>query len=299
MIDDWKHIKFGKISDFKNGINFEKDQKGEIGVPTIDVKNMYTSSCYVNTRDLYSVNKTISKDYYLQNGDLLFVRSSLKEEGVGWTSLYNGEPNKITYCGFIIRARLFEAVKNDIDTNFLTYFFRTEISRKELVSGSGRVAITNINQGLLQEIKIPIPTITEQRKITYVLNTVQKAIEQQGKLIYTTMEIKKSLMQKLFTEGTKGEKQKQTEIGLVPKSWEIKKLGKVADVTSGGTPSRTEKEYWDNGTIPWVKTGEVNYCIIEKAQEYITEKGLKNSSAKLYSRVSASRQAQPIKSRVR
>lgn len=232
MREEWNKIEFGTISDFKNGINFEKNQKGEIGIPTIDVKNMYTDSCYVNTADIYSVNKKIPQDYYLQNDDLLFVRSSLKEEGVGWTSLYKGEPNKITYCGFIIRARLFDEFKNKFDSKFLTYFFRTDLTRKELVSGSGRVAITNINQGLLSQIKIPVPSLPEQRKIAYVLSTVQKAIEQQDKLIRHTTELKKALMQKLFTEGAKGEKQKQTEIGLVPESWDVVELSEVCDRVS-------------------------------------------------------------------
>jgi type I restriction enzyme S subunit len=58
---------------------------------------------------------------------------------------------------------------------------------------------------------ISLSPLPEQRKIAYILSTIQKAIEQQDKLIKTTAELKKALMQKLFTEGTKGEKQKQTE----------------------------------------------------------------------------------------
>ncbi len=185
----WEHIEFGKIADFKNGINFEKEQKGDNGIPTIDVKNMYSDSCYVNTNELYRVNKTIDPDYYLTKGDLLFVRSSLKEEGVGWTSLFNGESKSVTFCGFIIRARIKEESREEIDTKFLTYFFRSDIPRKELVSGSGRVAITNINQGLLKSIMIPKPSLSEQRKIAHVLSTVQKAIEQQDNLMHTTTEL--------------------------------------------------------------------------------------------------------------
>jgi type I restriction enzyme S subunit len=135
---------------------------------------------------------------------------------------------------------------------------------------------------LLKEKHLQKPPLPEQRKIAYVLSTVQKAIEQQDKLIRTTTELKKALMQKLFTEGTKGEKLKQTEIGWVPESWEVTTIGRIADVTSGGTPSRKEISFWENGNIPWVKTGEVDYCVINEAEEYITDLGLKNTSAKLY-----------------
>jgi len=63
--------------------------------------------------------------------------------------------------------------------------------------------------------------------------------------------------------------------------WEGKKLSDVSDISSGGTPSRSEESFW-NGSIPWVSTSLIDFNIICKADEYITEKGLKNSSAKLF-----------------
>jgi type I restriction enzyme S subunit len=61
----------------------------------------------------------------------------------------------------------------------------------------------------------------------------------------------------------------------------IKFISDVADTTSGGTPSRGNVEYY-NGDIPWLKSGELNDGLIENAEEYITKKGLANSSAKLH-----------------
>ena len=71
------------------------------------------------------------------------------------------------------------------------------------------------------EIKLPVPAQPEQRKIAAVLGLVQRAIEQQERLIALTTELKKALLHKLFTEGLRGEPQKQTEIGPVPESWEV------------------------------------------------------------------------------
>lgn len=70
---------------------------------------------------------------------------------------------------------------------------------------------------------------------------------------------------------------------MAPKGWDVKPLCDIARVTSGGTPSRARPEYWQNGTIPWIRTTEVQNCILnpEDVQEYISEEGLKNSSAKL------------------
>ena len=77
---------------------------------------------------------------------------------------------------------------------------------------------------LLKKFKFGLPTLEEQCNIAYILSKIQSAIEAQEKIIQTTTELKKALMQKLFTEGLKGEPQKETEIGLVPKSWEVVKL---------------------------------------------------------------------------
>ncbi len=96
----------------------------------------------------------------------------------------------------------------------------------------------NRHYKLLKEKILVQPDFPEQRKIAYVLSTIQKAIEQQDKLIKTTTELKKALMQKLFTEGLYGEKQKQTEIGLVPESWEIVKIGDIIEKTKLKDPTK-------------------------------------------------------------
>lgn len=67
----------------------------------------------------------------------------------------------------------------------------------------------------------------------------------------------------------------------LPKDWNIKTLGEVCTTTSGGTPSRGNKLYY-NGTIPWVKSGELNKGIIYDTEEKITEEAIKNSSAKIF-----------------
>lgn len=69
----------------------------------------------------------------------------------------------------------------------------------------------------------------------------------------------------------------------LPNGWKRSTLGEIAHISSGGTPSRSQPEYWENGDIPWIRTTEVQNCILypENTQEFITGKGLQNSSAKL------------------
>lgn len=60
------------------------------------------------------------------------------------------------------------------------------------------------------------------------------------------------------------------------------RLGDIADIKAGGTPSRSNKEYWDNGKIPWAKISDFNGKFLDKTEEFINENGLENSSAKLF-----------------
>ncbi len=133
----------------------------------------------------------------------------------------------------------------------------------------------------------PLPPLREQQKIAAVLSAVQTAKEKSEAVINAARELKKSMMKHLFTYGPVPPEEtvniplKETEIGLVPEEWEVVRLGEVADIKSGGTPSREKREYWIGGNVPWIKSEQCQDCFIYTANEYITNLGLENSSAKL------------------
>lgn len=167
-----------------------------------------------------------------------------------------------------------------LESEFLHYQFVKRYDEVRNITGSDDRS--GLNLALIRAIPIALPPLPEQKKIAIFLSTVQRAIEAQERIIQATTELKKALMHKLFTEGLRNEPQKQTEIGLVPESWEVCKVGDVAKTQSGGTPTREVAENWSGGTIPWVKTGEINYCVIHDTEEKITPTGLANSAARLF-----------------
>ena len=76
---------------------------------------------------------------------------------------------------------------------------------------------------------------------------------------------------------------KQTSLGILPQEWEVVRLGEVCFVQSGGTPPKNEKSYWENGTIKWLGSSVCkNLHYIDEITDFITEKGLQNSSAKIF-----------------
>ncbi len=110
---------------------------------------------------------------------------------------------------------------------------------------------------LLKEKELPLPPLPEQKKIAHILSTVQRAIEAQERIIATTTELKKALMQKLFTEGLRGEPQKETEIGLVPESWTLIPIGELFETQLGKMLSpkakvgTSPKPYLRNKNVQW------------------------------------------------
>jgi len=132
------------------------------------------------------------------------------------------------------------------DPKYVVFWFRYAFDVASLYFGRGNVTtIPNLPRSKLAELPMAISPLPEQKKIAYVLSTVQRAIEQQERIIATTTELKKALMQKLFTEGLRNEPQKQTEIGPIPESWEIVEIGDLGKCVTGSTPKTKIEAYYD------------------------------------------------------
>jgi type I restriction enzyme S subunit len=135
----------------------------------------------------------------------------------------------------------------------------------------------------LKEKEISIPPAEQQSDIAMVLKRLEDARSLQDKELKILDSLKLATMRALFTRGLRDERQRDSKIGCLPESWVVRPLGAQSSVISGGTPSRSNPAYWNGGTIPWVKTAEVDYSVIRDTHEHITEAGLDGSAAKLLS----------------
>ena len=117
--------------------------------------------------------------------------------------------------------------------------------------------------------EIPIHEKLVQKEIVKTLDVVKDLLEAYKEELDRYDELVKSRFVEMF-----GSIHHSTEYPYLP-------VEEIASVVSGGTPSRAKPEYWENGKIPWVKTTELQNNIITTVEEYITEEGLKGSSAKI------------------
>lgn len=146
---------------------------------------------FVNIFDLYngyqidylSLPFIPTSDYkksILKKGDLLFVRVSLKEEGAGYTSLYNDDFENVVYGDNILK---FIPDKDKIVPKFLLYLLRSKKWREIIVNKSQRGNVTSINKGILLSIEVPVPQIETQKEIVGLIEKEQKLVDSNKKLI--------------------------------------------------------------------------------------------------------------------
>jgi len=127
-----------------------------------------------------------------------------------------------------------------------------------------------LNKAKLKTINIPLPPFIIQQKIATILDEADALRLKDKALLAKYDELLKGVFYDIFGDPVKNER-----------GWETRKIGDLANISSGSTPSRSNDEYY-GGDILWVKTTEVNGNRILNTEEKITELGLKNSSCKLY-----------------
>ena len=232
-------------------------------------------SCRLLFNEIKGLDDADYEKYILKEGDIVFARTG-NTTGKGY--VYNREHGELVYAGFLIKY----SIDNNIAKhNFIKYVIQSKRYWDWVNIMSTRSGQPGINSNEYSSFIVQLPPLKEQEKIASILSTVDEQIDNVDALIEKNKELKKGLMQTLLTKGIGHTKFKKTEIGEIPEAWEVKKIIDIANTTSGGTPSRAKKEYYENGIYPWVKTGELYNKYISKTEEYITEDALKKSSAKL------------------
>ncbi|MCD6372885.1 MAG: restriction endonuclease subunit S [Thermococcus sp.] len=277
--EDWEVVRVRKIFDVKTGTTPSTKQadyweNGEINWITPTDLSKLKDSIYIGDSER-KITKRALEDYNLS----LLPKGSLilsTRAPVGYVAVLTEEATFNQGCKGLVPKD-----QNKIISEFYAYYFK--FRRQHLESLSGGSTFKELAKTMLERFQILFPPLSEQKKIAQILRTVNEAIEKTDLAIEKTERLKKGLMQRLLTKGIKHERFKKTEFGEIPEEWRVVKLKNIAkEFISGGTPFTKNSEYW-NGNIPWIRSVHLtNYYIDESSiEQYITEKGLKNSSAKI------------------
>jgi type I restriction enzyme S subunit len=171
-------------------------------------------------------------------------------------------------------------------------FYLIKANKSKILANEAGTVFGAINKNVLSNIYLSITTnIDEQNTISSFLCNLDSKIEINLNISKNLEELAQTLYKRWFVDfefpNEKGEPYKSSgvetvdsELGLIPKGWEVKQIGEVFETVLGGTPSRSKKEFWGEGH-QWLKSGELNNYRITRGTETITDLGLNSSATKL------------------
>ena len=235
-MEDWQITTVGETCKILNGYAFKsKDYVSRGGILNFRVTNIdWNGTVHIEDNVEYlpgNFEKTYKK-HLLAHDDVIFVM-------VGAT---RGKLSQIPQhiLPALMNQNMWRIVPvvEGLDKRYLYFYLRSKID--DLLRANEDQARGFFKKSDFKAISISLPPLPEQRKIAGVLGMVQRAMEQQERLLALTAELKKALLHKLFTEGLRGETQKQTEIGRVPECWGVATLESVAVAFDYGTSVKCE-----------------------------------------------------------
>ncbi|MGC9086195.1 MAG: restriction endonuclease subunit S [Thermoproteota archaeon] len=217
--------------------------------------------------------KFIPEDFYeslkqgkVKLGDILLVKDGATTGKVAWIKKFEYEKVAVNEHVFIIRSKADKLING-----FLFYFLFSKLGQNQIKTRFHGL-IGGIIRDDLETILIPIPSLLEQQKITEILSTVDEAIQKTNEIIAKTERLKKGLMHELLTKGIGHKEFKDTEIGRIPKEWEVAKLSSIAEDIYYGITAKTVK---NKQSLRMLRTTDIkNYNVDWNALPFceVTEK---------------------------
>ena len=251
--DGMNMVKLGDIATYVNGYAFKPDDRGDYGLPIIRIQDLTG-----NTYDLGFYDGDYPKKIEINNGDIL----------ISWSAslgVYEWKRGKA-----LLNQHIFKVVfDKEVDVSKKYFVYAVKYKLEELSRKSHGATMKHVIKKDFDNTKIPFPSFVRQKEIAERLEKTSKIISGRKKQLQKLDE----LIQARFVEMFGGLHNS--------KLYPYVSIETFTDVTSGGTPNRNTKEYWENGNIRWVKTTELHNNFITDTEEYITRKGIDNSSAKV------------------
>ena len=262
------------------------------GTPSVSNNDFY---CFEGGTPFVSISDMSTVDYVLSTQKRL-TDSGLKDKNLKvlpiGTILYSiyatvGAVSELKIAAAISQAMLALQVNSKVDKSF--YKYNLAAMKDYIFSNANGNTQFNLNTEKVKNFYFVLPNVATQHHIANYLDRkcaeIDAIIAKQQQIIEKLKEYKLSVITEAVTKGLDPNvpmKDSGVEwIGKVPENWQLSHIGNLVEMGSGGTPDRKKTEYWENGNIPWMSSGEINNEYIYSTIEQITELGLQNSNAKI------------------
>ena len=262
-------IHFGNIADFRNGLNYSRENMG-VGLKVINVGD-FGDRMLPDYESLGEIDPSgvAGDNDLLQEGDLLFVRSNGNRELVGRVMYITSPPQPVAYSGFCIRARMNAELVNP---KFYYYLFRCKETRMSLVTGGVGANIVNVSQKTLTRFDAVHPPRDVQDKCVFALSTYDDLIDANRRRIQLLEKSAQLLYREWFVKLRFPGHEMAPAIDGVPEGWGKISLGAIVGFQKGRKPTAVYSEYQE-GAVPHLLidamrgTSKREYCLPDKLVE--------------------------------
>ncbi len=262
---EWERKRLGEIATFSKGKGVAKSDIEESGITQcIRYGELYTHYGEV-------INEIKSKTNVNKSALVLSEANDVIIPASGETTIDIATASCVLKSGVALGGDL-NIIKTNNNGIFLSYYLNSK-KKTEIANLAQGISVVHLYSSQLATLALSLPKLEEQNKISNFLAKLDERITTQNKIIEELKVLKTTIAKRIFSQ----ELRFKDDNGSDFPEWEVKKLGDLGVFFSGGTPLTTNKGYF-NGDIPFIKSGEINS---EKTEQYLSEEGLKNSSAKM------------------
>ena len=269
---NWRWVRLGSINQYE-GDNVEPSAQSDT------IFELYSVPCYEQKYpEIVAGEKIGSAKKSVKKNDVLLCKINPRINRVWKVEQYTEHP--------LIASGEWAIIRNpDIFADYLMRYFQAPVFRKYLLSNVSGVggSLMRARPKFIDIYPVPLPPRVEQERIVACIEELfgkLDAAEEKLRAVVTGSPARRAaLLRRAFT-GALTETWRAAH-GYSMDEWEEKKMSEVAKWSSGGTPSRKHPEFYE-GTIPWLKTGELKDAEIFDSEEKITEEAIQSSSAKVY-----------------
>ena len=275
FVNKWNNYKLGQLGNFKSGIGFPDSQQGGTeGIPFFKVSDMNNIG---NETEMRNANNYVTQEQIMKNSwKVIKETPAIIFAKVGAALMLNRK-RLVTRPFLIDNNTMSYSFDESWDKDFGLTLFQTINLPKYAQIG----ALPSYNASDIAMIKVNVPNVQEQSAIGSLFRTLDNLITSYKDNLANYQSLKATMLSKMFPKA--GQAVPEIRLDGFEGEWELLEINDLADdFQSGGTPKTNVQEYWD-GDIPWIQSSDLETnCLFKiKVQKSISEKGLKNSSAKI------------------
>lgn len=245
--DGWATKRLSDVTTQTKGLTYKSEDYGDEnnGLPFLTLKSISKSGGY-SPLGLKYYKGDFKPHHLIESGDILFANTDLTRDGdVVGSPLYFYSFEFQTKPLYSMDLSKLVVDPSESVGKFLYYLLMTYRVKRFMINASAGSTVLHLDTKSVKSLPIILPPLPEQRKIAAILTSVDEVIEATQRQIDKLQDLKKATMNELLTKGIGHTEFKDSELGRIPKSWDVKTLGEILDLKNG---VNTDKDAFGSGS---------------------------------------------------